>query len=194
MADFAHAETLPPAEIIEQAEEPVGRIELGVVLQRFTRARAELSRLCREIWAGNRRAWHWEIPANPERDSDILIGDALGDIPRLVAELGELRLQVERLGSGGVVRIARERLRQIDAEGYDTEHDDGHERGELAACAAQYALPAELRELGPSGVPLLWPWGACDWKPGDRIRELEKAGALIAAEIDRLERAEATRG
>jgi hypothetical protein len=34
----------------------------------------------------------------------------------------------------------------------------------------------------------LWPWDESWWKPGDRIRELAKAGALIAAEIDRLNR------
>ena len=33
-----------------------------------------------------------------------------------------------------------------------------------------------------------WPWNVVWWKPtpDDRIRELAKAGALIAAEIDRL--------
>jgi hypothetical protein len=35
---------------------------------------------------------------------------------------------------------------------------------------------------------LLWPWDPKWWKPTpeDRIRELEKAGALIAAAIDSL--------
>jgi len=35
----------------------------------------------------------------------------------------------------------------------------------------------------------LWPWGKEWWKPSDRRRDLVKAGALIAAEIDRLDRA-----
>jgi hypothetical protein len=35
-----------------------------------------------------------------------------------------------------------------------------------------------------------WPWRWEWWKPGNRVRELEKAGALIAAEIDRLSRIE----
>jgi hypothetical protein len=37
-----------------------------------------------------------------------------------------------------------------------------------------------------------WPWDKGWWKPtpDNRIRELEKAGALIAAEIDRLQRME----
>lgn len=39
--------------------------------------------------------------------------------------------------------------------------------------------------------PLRWPWEAEAFKPtpDDRVRELVKAGALIAAEIDRLGRA-----
>jgi hypothetical protein len=37
----------------------------------------------------------------------------------------------------------------------------------------------------------MWPWEASWWKPSqtDRIKELAKAGALIAAEIDRLKNA-----
>lgn len=36
--------------------------------------------------------------------------------------------------------------------------------------------------------PAEWPWDEMLWKPtpDDRIRELAKAGALIATEIDRL--------
>lgn len=34
----------------------------------------------------------------------------------------------------------------------------------------------------------LWPWGTQSFKPTNSIRDLTKAGALIAAEIDRLQR------
>jgi hypothetical protein len=34
-----------------------------------------------------------------------------------------------------------------------------------------------------------WPFAAGWWRPGDRVRELSKAGALCAAEIDRILRA-----
>ena len=33
-----------------------------------------------------------------------------------------------------------------------------------------------------------WPWSDKWWKPKDKIRDLVRAGALIAAEIDRLQR------
>lgn len=91
-----------------------------------------------------------------------------------------------RTASAGVARIAAERQRQLDAEGYRDEHDDDHVGGELARAAAVYAIPPRHRD--PSIKSYIWPgWR---FKPSaDRIRELEKAGALIAAEIDRLERA-----
>ena len=40
------------------------------------------------------------------------------------------------------------------------------------------------------GIPPTWPWDESWFKPtpDDRIRELVKAGALILAEIDRLQR------
>lgn len=85
----------------------------------------------------------------------------------------------------GAERIAAERQRQIEEEGWTPEHDDGHDGGSLAGAAAAYTLANE--PLGAS----LWPWERSSWKPGtDRIRQLEKAGALIAAEIDRLLRIE----
>jgi hypothetical protein len=89
----------------------------------------------------------------------------------------------------GIELIAEERQRQITGEGWTPENDDQHCNGALARAAAAYALPAWLRSY-----PLLariWPFSAPWWKPTpmDRNRELIKAGALIAAEIDRRNRA-----
>jgi len=81
----------------------------------------------------------------------------------------------------GATLIAAERRRQIDVEGYTLGHDQyGHSGGLVAAAACYLAPPA-------AGVPRRWPWPTRYWKPTpeDRIRELVKAGALIAAEIDR---------
>jgi hypothetical protein len=56
----------------------------------------------------------------------------------------------------------------------------------LAMAAACYATPPTHRD---QPMPMLWPWSGMDWRPSaDRVRELAKAGALIAAEIDRLNR------
>lgn len=82
----------------------------------------------------------------------------------------------------GATLIATERRRQVEVEYRTKEHDKNHYAGDLSKAAAVYALPAHLR----NGVD--WPWQASDFKPcpNDRVRELVKAGALIAAEIDRL--------
>lgn len=96
---------------------------------------------------------------------------------------------------GGVALIAAERRRQVEAEGWTSEHDDEHRDGSLAVAAACYATQANqgLYENGRKAreaILAYWPWDAKWWKPtpDDRIRELVKAGALIAAEIDRLQR------
>lgn len=76
-------------------------------------------------------------------------------------------------------------------EGWTPEHDDGHDSGELLKAAIGYALVGFVRdgETPPPTPPVNWPWHPSWWKPsGDPIRNLEKAGALIAAEIDRLTR------
>lgn len=105
--------------------------------------------------------------------------------------------------SEGINRIARERMRQIEVEGWSDQHDDQHERGQLAYAAAVYAASdQELfvgHLLGPDRThpkPILlepipiWPFDPkCDKRnKHSRIRQLEIAGALIAAEIDRLVR------
>lgn len=95
----------------------------------------------------------------------------------------------------GVDLIAAERRRQIETEGWSNGHDDRHMDEELARAAAVYACPDRIG--GPEPWPLrqrifhmLWPFDLSWYKPTpkDRIRELTKAGALCAAEIDRLQR------
>ena len=93
----------------------------------------------------------------------------------------------------GIELIRSERDRQVNVEGYTRDWDNelpGQDA--LALAAAAYAIPERLRErfadrIGGE-IPIWWSWGVDCWKPtpSDRIRELTKAGALIAAEIDRL--------
>jgi hypothetical protein len=87
----------------------------------------------------------------------------------------------------GIDDIAAERQRQINVEGWTAEHDDEHANGCMASAAACYALAAYL---GNDWKPTRhWPWDEKCWKPKDRRRNLVIAGALIAAEIDRIDRA-----
>ncbi|HSH23959.1 MAG TPA: hypothetical protein VLA13_00260 [Massilibacterium sp.] len=89
----------------------------------------------------------------------------------------------------GIELIKEERLRQISEEGWTPEHDDKHAFEEMAIAASCYATPEILKDY-KQGVPKNWPWDKEWYKPTpeNRVRELTKAGALIAAEIDRLQR------
>lgn len=92
----------------------------------------------------------------------------------------------EGVTGDGAAMIATERERQVAEEGWTPAHDDKHIRAELVAAAICYA-----RTYTPypgSSVAGNWPWEQRWWKPGSRIENLVKAGALIAAEIDRLKR------
>ncbi len=96
--------------------------------------------------------------------------------------------------SAGAIAILHERDRQEVVEGHDAAHDDAHTDGELVIAAAAYALatswPPEAGHPGyEAAPPTIWPLDTDWWKPGPtRERMLEKAGALIAAELDRLYR------
>ena len=88
----------------------------------------------------------------------------------------------------GVKLIMQERYRQIVSEGFNQEHDDEHAHGELSKAAVAYVLfnsPSQADK-----AESFWPWEKYWWKPDnkDAVRNLVKAGALIAAEIDRLQR------
>ena len=91
-------------------------------------------------------------------------------------------------GSQAVLDVAAERRRQIEAEGWTPEHDDEHAEG-LACAAACYAAGSRrLMIEGDMADIEVWPWDESWWKPTTPRRDLVKAGALILAEIERLDR------
>lgn len=94
------------------------------------------------------------------------------------------------------IDVLAERRRQVSEEWWTPQHDDKHTEGEIARAGACYAYMAGAGDDGrrhvlATGVPYLWPWSREWWKPTDRRRDLVKAGALILAEIERLDRASA---
>ena len=95
-------------------------------------------------------------------------------------------------GKPALDMIAAERQAQL-AMGYDATHDDQHAAGELAAAAACFALGStSIRSEEQSGeARTLWPteWPSGILAENTRMRQLVVAGALIAAEIERLQRA-----
>lgn len=82
--------------------------------------------------------------------------------------------------------LLRERNRQITGEGYSLTHDDNHVHGELAQAAAAYA---SLGARQWADAAQCWPWIG-EMNTDHLPREaLVIAGALILAEIERLDRA-----
>lgn len=94
----------------------------------------------------------------------------------------------------GLEMIVEKFRTNVDHKGYDAAHDDAHTDGELCAAANCYFDRAWLQIQGkdprtPERPPFLWPFEPEAWKPSDDpVRNLVHAGALIAAEIDRLQR------
>lgn len=102
----------------------------------------------------------------------------------------------------GIELIAEERQRQIEVEGYDVTRDvDFYEHGELMGAAGCYISNAlnkgteqpkfsHFKVMDPIGrYQDAWPWDKQYDKreKHDAFRSLVIAGALIAAEIDRLQ-------
>jgi len=85
----------------------------------------------------------------------------------------------------GAELIAQERERQQMEEGYPPEWDLAHNESELAQFAACYCLvyhdPKNVAEHMPSDFTL-----KREAYPYPSVKDLVRAGALIAAEIDRL--------
>lgn len=147
-----------------------------------------------------------ELGANTEHieSIDLLIGrvesfqniagggrvtDTIGDeIPRC---LHGRNVGLSGLKSG-IELIAEERMRQIIEEHRTAENDDALKDGQLAlagACYAEFSTAVDRNEQRRTHDNY-WPWHESWWKPTTPIRDLVKAGALIAAEIDRLQRSE----
>lgn len=102
----------------------------------------------------------------------------------------------------GIELIAAERKRQISSGGWSSAHDDEHENGDIVSAAISYSIFAWWKLVGTAcgwNRPMVdtiigdnwFPWDSTWWKPSedDQVRNLVKAGALIAAEIDRIQRA-----
>lgn len=94
-----------------------------------------------------------------------------------------------------VLDMLAERRRQQEVEGWMPQHDDEHVDGEMAVAAGYYALACGFpheRDIGQGHAPDYWPWDKTWWKPRTARENLVRAGALILAEIERLDRAALT--
>ncbi len=82
------------------------------------------------------------------------------------------------LAPDGMRLIRMERQRQIEKEGWSTEHDDLHTDGQLSRAALAYE----------QGDKTNFPWDEEYWKPTTELRDHVKAGALLMADKERIER------
>lgn len=119
----------------------------------------------------------------------------LGDVRALTDERDRLAAEAADL-TAAARDVLAERRRQVEAEGWTHERDDAYRDGSMALAAGSYcesaARPVRVtRQLGPLERPKLWPpsWSMKWWKPRNPRADLIRAGALILAEIERLDRA-----
>jgi len=86
----------------------------------------------------------------------------------------------------GIELIKEERDEQLFKHCWSSAKDSQYEEGELVDAAMQYLAGDDARHA--DGMLRHWPisWDRKWYKPGNRLEELKKAGALIAAEIDRI--------
>lgn len=116
--------------------------------------------------------------------------EADGDRPTSKYALSELKKVLAAAPGKEVpqawIDVQAERRRQVEAEGWTPEHDDLYCAAELPRAAAAYILNGANDE-----APAVWPFVAKWWKPRDARSNYVRAGALILAEIERLDRAAA---
>ncbi|WP_422862075.1 hypothetical protein [Enterobacter asburiae] len=170
--------------------------DVDMVLAECSDRLSELEARCAELSAENAGLMKFCKDAAFDADYEAELGmerggftDALNDIktPATDAFLAEVRAQGVKSLSNAVQSVISERQRQQSVEGWTPEHDDEHTEGEMAEAAACYAMFANNQGFS---VPGLWPWAREWWKQSGQRRDLVKAGALILAEIERIDRQE----
>lgn len=132
--------------------------------------------------------------ARPLVDRSALVGmeeeldaidecDDIVEVRRFEPCVGEL---ASTIGGDGAGEIALERARQVNQEGWTREFDDQHTGGQLLAAAAYYCLFVDVFAAGRC-FPYGWDkrFKKRQGFPVPTDRDLVKAGALIAAELDR---------
>ncbi|PZP97537.1 MAG: hypothetical protein DI587_17210 [Variovorax paradoxus] len=136
------------------------------------------------------RMWQSHLPTGARPDNSNPAGQRWWD---------EVEAACAMLGASKAAHdVIAERRRQVEVKGYDTEHDDAQSHEEIAFCAAVWAMPEDARNWGMKETgcggdtiaeALLPPhWGMPDFGR-DRRQQLVKAGGLILAEMERLDRA-----
>lgn len=143
---------------------------------------------------GRRRVWCVYCDVNQSAEAEAA-GCPNGLPDDFLSQL-EQGLKEAKMTTRALRLITDERERQF-ANGYTTQHDDLHARGQIASAAESFAAAAACQARGNSvdtaerAAINIWPWDNEPKVESDPIRNLVKAAALIVAEIERLQRLEA---
>lgn len=166
------------------------KVDLGAergLLMALRKSEAELAQLYRER-ADDDTPMHRELYRLQAKHADALMTAEEAGYER-----GLRAAQSRACGrelSAAALAVLVERWRQIDVDGWTPEHDDQHSTGGMAYAAACYAT-ADMPGCR-KWINVIWEWTGWSrtawWKPKDRRHNLVRAGALILAEIERLDR------
>lgn len=83
--------------------------------------------------------------------------------------------------------LREERIEQITKHGFSCDRDDRYRDDQLAVAAACYLYAPKYPFAVATGekVPIQWPWPKL-WKPqGGRMKQLQKGGGMLVAELER---------
>lgn len=127
---------------------------------------------------------------NEARDAAFIAAANPATVLALLDELEAAEKRIAELEARSfnpaILDVVAERQRQQSVEGWTPEHDNAYQNSELADAAACYAIHAHNQGFS---TPAHWPWSPDWWKQSGARRDLVKAGALILAEIERIDRA-----
>lgn len=168
-------ETLELVDALEKAQQRIDELENDEVRQRLANAEHQLymAELAKHNLKASRKAQFRKRRAAEKR----------------IAEL-ESRTVTAAAAAAAAADVLAERQRQVTAEGWTPEHDDQHVNFEMAIAGGLYAISsADSHPKFRNSAPSAWPWDKKWWKQAGPRRDLVKAGALILAEIERIDRA-----
>ncbi|MGS3503247.1 hypothetical protein [Citrobacter koseri] len=130
-----------------------------------------------------------KLEAEEQRNAELVHNHRV-HAARLIDERGQLKQRIAELEARAfnpaILDVIAERQRQKVVEGWTSEHDDKYGKSQLLWASSCYLL----NTIQPfNRIPMDWPWDSGWWKPTNPRRDLVKAGALILAEIERIDRA-----
>ncbi|QYG86553.1 ead/Ea22-like family protein [Citrobacter koseri] len=200
MKHFTPATALAMLDELEAAEKRIAELERSEtqLIDERDNAESALNDAYKAVM-GQAPEWsNWFSFADAIDEIELACGlwrNQTEDVIQFRARIAELEA---RAFNPAILDVIAERQRQQSVEGWTPEHDDLHDSGELAGAAACYAhytnargwvFPTNPGDYQSADEPNNWPWDPAWWKPTNPRRDLVKAGALILAEIERIDRA-----